>query len=502
MRESGAAGPAWHRRWRRRVADTLPKSLLGRLAAALVAAVLLSQLVGNAIWVYQSRANADLETGTAVLSVAHSAASTVRFFLSLPANYQPIVIQQFREMGGTRFFATLNSAPVPIEEIADQELAMQAATRVRTALLTSLPSVRRIRTGFAWPDRLYVSDRKVRMLDLPENWVQHIVPSGAKPVPILVIQVELKPDHWLYLATLMPNPHFLDSGKLLTGERLLLQAVTLAFVLLVSLLVVRRSTYPLALLSGAAEAFGKGEPVPPLPEHGSREFDSTARAFGAMRERIQGYIEDRERLFVAISHDLRTPIMRLKFRTELLDDEAVRAEFHEDLDELDMMVKSALQNVQDSNIHEDVTTVRIDPLLVRMVRDAQLGNHQVAYTASGLTVLGKPLALKRALSNLLDNGVYYGDRVDISAGAEDGHICIVLRDHGPGVPDAALGILFDANVRLQHGRDRNSSGHGLGLGIARWLVRDMGGELLIANHPDGGLCATIILPAGLAPDPA
>jgi signal transduction histidine kinase len=371
---------------------------------------------------------------------------------------------------------------------------------VRAALAASLPGVRRIDTGFAWPDRLHVSDKGVRMLDLPDNWVQHIVPSMSKPAPVLVIQVELRPDHWLYLATLMPNPYFLDSGRLLTGERLLLQGVTLAFVLLVALLVVRWSTYPLAVLARTADAFGKGGPVPALPESGSNEFVKTARAFSAMRERIQGYIEDRERLFVAISHDLRTPIMRLKFRTELLDDEATRVEFHEDLDDLDMMVKSALQNVQDSHIHEDRTTLRLDPLIGRMVRDAGLARHHVTYTANGLSVQAKPLALKRAIGNLLDNGIHYGDRVDISARERGAQVQIQLRDHGPGVPEAALAILFDANVRLEHGRERNSEGHGLGLGIARRLVCDMDGELVIANHPEGGLCATITLPAGLPAD--
>lgn len=487
-------------RRRARALRLLPQSLLGRLACALVAAVLLSQLVGNAIWVRQTRAEADRDSSAAALSVAHSAATTVRFFLSLPPNYHPIVIQQFREMGGTRFFATINRAPVRVDAIGDPELAARTAARVRAALAAALPGVRRIDTAFAWPDRLHVNDQGVRMLDLPDYWVQHIVPSTSKPAPVLVIQVELRPDHWLYLATLMPNPYFLDSGRLMTSDRLLLQGVTLAFVLVVALLVVRWSTYPLAVLARAADAFGKGEPVPALPESGSREFVKTARAFGAMRARIQQYMEDRERLFVAISHDLRTPIMRLKFRTELLDDATTRAEFHEDLDELDIMVKSALQNVQDSHIHENRTTVRLDPLLGRMVRDAGLARHQVTYVANGLSVQAKPLALKRAIGNLLDNGLHYGDRVDIHARECDGRIWIELRDHGPGVPEAALDILFDANVRLEHGRDRNSEGHGLGLGIARWLVRDMDGELVIANHAEGGLCATITLPAGLAAD--
>lgn len=476
-------------------ARLVPHSLLGRLSAALVAALLMSQLVGNAIWSRQSRAEAELETTAAALSVAHSAASAVRFFLSLPANYHPIIIQQFREMGGTRFFANINRARVEINAIDDQPLAERAAAQVRTTLATALPGVRNIRVDFAWPDQLRVSDKGAQLIDLPDSWVQHIVMPKAKPAPILVIQAELAPDHWLYLATLMPNPYFLDGGNLLTRERLLLQGVTLAFVLLVAIIVVRWSTYPLAELSDAAEAFGKGEHMPALPQSGSREFVNTARAFGAMRERIQGYIEDRERLFVAISHDLRTPIMRLKFRTELLDDEAARVEFHEDLDELDMMVKGALQHVQDSNIHENFTTVRLDVLLGRMVRDAQLAGHRVAYADSALAVVAKPLALKRAIGNLLDNALHYGGQVEIHARARGDRVDIEIRDHGPGVPDEALDTLFDAYVRLDHGRNRNGSGLGLGLGIARWLVQSLSGELVIVNHPEGGLSATIVLPA-------
>jgi signal transduction histidine kinase len=147
---------------------------------------------------------------------------------------------------------------------------------------------------------------------------------------------------------------------------------------MLSILVVRWTTRPLAALSEAAAAFGNGTHMPALPETGSREFVRTARAFGDMRERIQRFIDDRERLFMSISHDLRTPIMRLKLRAELLDDDGLRGEFHEDLDELDMMVKGALQTVKDSDIHENPTEIRLDALLGRMVRDAQLAGHEIS----------------------------------------------------------------------------------------------------------------------------
>jgi signal transduction histidine kinase len=268
-------------------------------------------------------------------------------------------------------------------------------------------------------------------------------------------------------------------------------------VLLLCILVVRSITRPLAALSDAASAFGQGhdEGARPLPETGSREFINTARAFSAMRERIQRYIEDRERLFISISHDLRTPITRLKLRSELLDDEALRNEFEEDLDELDMMVKGALQCVKDSDIHENPAEVKLDALLGRLVRSARLAGHEVGFAESGLSVRAKPLALKRAIGNLLDNALFYGKRAEISVGGETGAITIAVRDHGPGVPEDAFASLFDPYVRLAHGREQNDGGMGLGLGIARSVIEAHGGQLILENHQEGGLNATIRLPA-------
>jgi signal transduction histidine kinase len=472
----------------------LPHSLMGRLSVVMVVGVMLTQLAGNVIWAAQRRAEAEIDITNASHHLALSAASAVRFFMSLPSNYRPLIIQQFREMGGTRFLVNINRAPVPIDGISHQALADLALRQTGTTLREALPNVGDIRIAFAWPDRLVFADDGSTMADLPENWVQHIVMSKAAPAPVLVIQAEMDAGHWLYLATLMPNPYFLDAGQLLTRDRVLLQALSLAAVLVLSILVVRWTTRPLAALSEAATAFGNGERMPALPETGSREFVNTARAFGAMRERIQRYIEDRERLFVSISHDLRTPIMRLKLRAELLDDEDLRSEFHDDLDELDMMVKGALHCVKDSDIHENPTAVRLDAMLQRMVRSAQLGGHRVSFSNSGLSVTARPLALKRAIGNLLDNALHYGKQVEIVAGERRGNIEIEIRDHGPGIPEESFASLFDPYVRLEHGRRQNSDGMGLGLGIARGIVQAHGGELLLKNHAQGGLLATIVLP--------
>ena len=471
-----------------------PASLLGRLTLVMVAGLLVTQLVANAIWSAQLRTKARVEAQSAAQYVAHSASAAIRFYRSLPLSYRVLVIQQMREMGGTRFFVYLNRAPVTVPAIAPNALANTALETVGATLRKDLQHDQ-FRLAFAWPEQLAVSPDGVHLSELPESWVRHILLPKPDPAPILVIQTELEPGNWLYMATLMPNPYFLSSNDPLSSDRLVLQGLSLAAVLLLSILVVRSITRPLAALSDAAEAFGKDEAAPALPVTGSREFLNTARAFSAMRERIARYIADRERLFISISHDLRTPITRLKLRAELLDDEGLRNEFEEDLDELDMMVKGALQCVKDSDIHENPAEIRLDSLIKRLVRSAQLAGHSVAFDGTSIVVRGKPLALKRAIGNLLDNALFYGERAEISVRTVDGWVEIAVRDHGPGVPDDAFPSLFEPYVRLAHGRERNDGGMGLGLGIARGVIEGHGGKLLLANHPEGGLNSVIRLPA-------
>jgi signal transduction histidine kinase len=472
----------------------LPQSLLGRLSLVMVFGVLLTQAVGNTIWSMQQGAKARVETAEAAQYLAHGAASTIQFFRSLPPNYRTVTIRQFREMGGTRFFVQSNNALVPVDPIERQTLSNVALDKIAAILKTDLPNYGEFHVAFAWPDQLTTSIEGTRILDLPESWVQHILLVKPDPAPILVIQTELEPGNWLYLATLMPNPYFLKANDPLSKDRLALQGLSLAAVLLLSFLVVRWITRPLAALSDAAEAVGKGEHVAELPESGSREFINTARAFSQMRLRIQRYLEDRERLFISISHDLRTPITRLKLRSELLDDDFMRGELEEDLDELDMMVKGALQCVKDTEIHENPTTVRLDPIIRRLARSAHLAKHNVVFDESGITVHGKPLALKRAIGNLLDNALFYGERAEVTVRRIEDKVVIAIRDHGPGVPEEALPSLFDPYVRLSNGREQNEGGMGLGLGIARSMIEAHGGTLVLENHPEGGLNAVITLP--------
>ncbi len=461
--------------------------------------VLATQLVANLIWAQQLRSQSEREATAAAQHLGRSAAAAVRFFKSLPVNYRPLLIEQLREMGGTRFFVNTNTAQIPVDPIAQSELSQAVLTTLDATLKRELPRLVDYRLALAWPQDLQVGDNGVLLSDLPDDWVQHTLIVKPRPAPVLVIQAELAPGEWVYLAALLPDPYFLDSDNPLAMDRLALQLATLVSVLLLSLLVVRWLTQPLGKLADAAQAFGHGGLTEAMPETGSSEFVATARAFNAMQDRIQRFIDDRERLFSSISHDLRTPITRLKLRTELLDDDETRAEFHEDLDELDVMVKGALQSVKDTDIHENRTALRLDALLERLVADAKLAGQEVAFAGGAITVQAKPLALKRAITNLIDNAVKYGGRAEVLLSEAGDTVELTIRDYGPGVPDEARDSLFQPYVRLEHGRQSNSLGMGLGLGIARNIIHAHGGELALSNHPDGGLVARLKLPRSARP---
>ena len=481
----------------------LPRTLLGRITLVLALGVLCAQGLGSWLWASQLRERARADADAAAQHIATSAAGTVRFFRDLPPRFRPILIEQLRTMGGTRFFVNVNSATVPLQALTDQPLADGVVARVRRDLTLALPGLRSLQVAFAMPDELAVSPDGKKVNELPEAWVEATLLTRPRPAPLLVIQAEFEPGSWLYLASRMPDPYFLDNANPLTWDLIALQAATLLTVLALTTLLVRNLTRPLERIARAASHFAQDiqtEHLPPeLVNHGSAELRRTARAFNDMQSRIQKYVEDRTRLFASISHDLKTPITRLKLRTELLDDAQAQADFHEDLDELDVMVKGVLQTVKDTDIHENMAEVRLDSLLDRLTSTAIRSGAAITVDAAPVVVRAKPLALKRAIANLLDNALHYGERVELSVATTPTSAVVTIRDHGPGVPPAALPTLFEPYVRLEHGRQSYRAGSGLGLGIAKHIVEGQGGALALRNHPEGGLEARISLPLASAP---
>ncbi|MEP6502849.1 MAG: ATP-binding protein [Betaproteobacteria bacterium] len=471
----------------------LPASLRSRIMGVMVVGVLVSQLLGSAIWTWQLRDTARKDARDAAHQTAVSAASAIRFLHDLPRQYRPLLIDQLRQMGGTRFFITVNRERVAVAPIESSLLADTVVGEVRSTLQAEMANGRIADVALAWPQTLSLTGDGRSLHELPESWVVAPMLLRPRPAPVLVIQVEFESSGWLLLAATLPDPYFLDSANPLTRDRLLLQAATLLTVLLLVVVVARTLTRPLQRIADAASTFGTAMHPTHVPETGTIELRRTARAFNDMQARIQAFVEDRERLFASISHDLKTPITRLKLRTELLDDDTLRADFHEDLDELDAMVKGALQSVKDSAVHENVTDVRIDRLVERLTAPAISTGAQISVAVPPIVVRGKPLALKRALGNLIDNGLRYGERLEISATTEGGDVLLLIHDHGPGLPESSHEEIFEPYVRLAHGRDTHREGSGLGLGIARGILREHGGDVALVNKSGGGLTAKVRL---------
>lgn len=477
-----------------------PDSLLVRIVLVMAIGVISAQLVGAALLARQLRENVSTEALSAARQLAANAAGSIRFFRDLPPAYRPILIEQLRTMGGTRFFIQFNKTHLPVQPLGGNVLADAVVEAVRQELERTLGTRSRPDVSFSWPDTLQVSDKGLMVRDLPESWVDATLLFRVRNAPILVIQSEFEKGNWLYLAATMPDPYFLDKVNPFTTDRLALQLVTLVTVLLLSVLLVRGLVKPINRIAAAANAFGSAMAPEPLPETGTSELRRTAHAFNAMRARIQGYLVDRERLFIGISHSLKTPIMRLKLRAELLDDEAMRNAFHEDLDDLDVMVKSALQSLRDTDVHENLVLVRLDQLLARLVQRPIHPNAAIDYVCVPISIHGKPLALQRAFGNLLDNAVLYGDRVQVRLTSMRNMALVEIRDFGPGLPDAAFATAFEPHVRLSHGQQRNRGGSGLGLGISRNIVHAHGGDIRLHNHAQGGLVVSVLLPTLLHPE--
>jgi len=275
-------------------------------------------------------------------------------------------------------------------------------------------------------------------------------------------------------------------------------AVTICFgvgIVVVALLLLRWATRPLRDLALAAERFSLDQTPQPLPENGPIEVRRAARAFNTMRERIQRLVTERMQAMAAVSHDLRTPITRLRLRSELLDDDAARDLIDADLGEMEAMIDSTLEYLRGGVSSE--TTRRIDlASVIETIIDEHLDQgHRASLTGlASAPVLGRVLSLKRAFSNIIGNAVKYGKTVSVTVSESENLLSITVEDEGPGIPPADMERVFHPFVRLEESRGRETGGTGLGLTIAVSIIQTHGGRIALANRTAGGLSVTITLP--------
>lgn len=277
--------------------------------------------------------------------------------------------------------------------------------------------------------------------------------------------------------------------------RSLLSTALLASCLLIAApLLVRALGSPLRQLVRAADAIGRGRPVPVAVE-GPMEVRRLARALNAMQHRLARLIADQTQALAAVSHDLRTPIGRLRLRTDLLEDRPVQAEMQADLDEMEQMVGSVLAYLKGDADPEQPRAFDLVALLTTLVDAAADAGQDVAYQGPDRAVIhARPLALKRAFANLIDNAVAYGGSARVLLRCSEAGVTIAVSDDGPGIPEAELERVREPFRRLEGSRNRTTGGVGLGLTIAVQAVEREGGRLSLINRPGGGLTVEVSLP--------
>ncbi len=330
------------------------------------------------------------------------------------------------------------------------------------------------------------------------------LPPGLRPIQLqlrgtaaaLLIAMHLPDDRWLLVHAALPPPQpWRNAGLGGIFPAMLLASALLAF------WAAHRLTAPVRALAAAADRLGRDVNAPALAEDGPAELAQAAAAFNRMAARIRRYVDDRTLLLASIGHDLRTPITRLKLRAELIDDAEHAPKMLADLDELESMVAATLAFGRDVAASEPAIPLDLAALL-RTVLDEAADARPALATAihydgpDRLAMQGRPVALKRALANLVGNALGYGGaaRAKLTPPTA-GLVRVEIDDDGPGLPPAEIERVFEPFYRVEPSRSRETGGTGLGLPIVRNILRAHGGDVVLVNRPGGGLRAVVTLPA-------
>ncbi|MBN2906689.1 MAG: HAMP domain-containing protein [Rhodobacteraceae bacterium] len=384
---------------------------------------------------------------------------------------------------------------VPAIEAAPAERRIQAARAASTRLTrVSVDPAPRVTAGPTPPRaaaltralRDALGDREVRAALIVRHHEDD--PRSGEAVA-LSIRLEGDANGLQWLNSISRGDHRGPPG--IPSEVLLLVlGVSLVSVLGVALVLIRRLTRPLNALADAARAAGQGDRRVRVPEGGPRELRDAAAAFNEMQGRIARFDAERMRTLAAVGHDLRTPITSLRIRAEMLDEEDATPMIRT-LDEMTVMADGLVHYARGAGDGEEPVPLDLAALLDRLCDD----RGATLTRAEAAQVQGRPVALGRALGNIIDNAIRYGGAARVRLDRARDGVEVTVEDDGPGIPQERLSDVLEPFVRGEDSRSEETGGAGLGLSIARNIIAAHGGELRLDNRPEGGLRVTVRLPA-------
>ncbi|SDH09232.1 Signal transduction histidine kinase [Pseudomonas flavescens] len=278
---------------------------------------------------------------------------------------------------------------------------------------------------------------------------------------------------------------------------LIIVALVLLSTIIVALIATRHLASPLERFARGARRVGSDFRAPPIAVEGPQEIRQAIVAFNAMQAQLQHFINDRTQMLAAISHDLRAPLTRMRLRGEFVEDPDQQAKLFRDVDEMQVMINSALEFFRDDARLEPATAFDIAELLHTVVDDFRDSGVEVALSGPNrLVYTGRPIGIKRMLINLLDNAIKYGREPAVALVEHVDRLEIRVLDRGPGIAPEYHEAVFKPFFRIEGSRNKHTGGVGLGLSAARATVLEHGGTLTLANRRHGGLAIRIVLPLG------
>ncbi|MEH3047755.1 sensor histidine kinase [Sphingomonas adhaesiva] len=341
-------------------------------------------------------------------------------------------------------------------------------------------------------DEQGVAQRRVQVaIARIDQWPGRLGRRRARGVDEVIVTAVQQPDgRWL----VMTAPWARSDVRLFW--RLLAQTLILYGVVLLPVLwVARRISRPLRELAGAARDYAPGDATAPLPLHGPPDVQDVTAAFNALRLRVGAMLEEKDRMLGAIGHDLRTPLAALRVRIESVEDEHDRARMADTIGEMNRTLDDILSLARLGRPSEPATDVDVAALVDAVVEDFRDLGADVRFDETArLTMRLRPSLTRRAVRNLIENAVKYAGSAEVSVTPLDRAVAITVADRGPGIPTERLDDVFDPFTRLETSRNRDTGGIGLGLALARAIVREARGDITLAAREGGGLEAMIVLP--------